>query len=265
MTISCVTRFAPSPTGRLHLGHAWSALQARDFARAAGGRFLLRIEDIDLGRCRPDYVDGIFEDLAWLGLQWDGPVIRQSERLPLYQAALHRLIDKGLAYRCWCTRSEIAAASASAPHDDKAPVYPGTCRGRRAPNVSQAYCWRLDSEKAGVALPQGDVVIARKDLPTSYHLSVVVDDADQGVTDVVRGLDLLDAVPVHHLLQSLLGISSPRYHHHQLLAGDDGTRLAKRKHSPSIASLRAQGVDPHELIDAMRHGRFPVGFALIGG
>jgi glutamyl-Q tRNA(Asp) synthetase len=261
MNTKCISRFAPSPTGRLHLGHAWSALQAHDLARAAGGQFLLRIEDIDTGRCRPEFVDGIKEDLNWLGLNWDGPVMIQSERFDVYRAALQTLIDQGLVYRCWCTRAEIAA-SAGAPQGDEGPIYPGACKGRAPPSNDRAYCWRLDTEKAGF-LPQGDVVLARKDTPTSYHLSVTSDDAAQGVTDVVRGNDLREATHVHHLLQSLLGLPTPRYHHHALLAGPDGERLAKRHIAPTIQSLRKSGSDPLQLIDGMRRGRFPFGFTLM--
>jgi glutamyl-Q tRNA(Asp) synthetase len=261
MTQNLVTRFAPSPTGRLHLGHAWSAVQAHDLARAEGGQFLLRIEDIDQGRCKEEFVSGIEEDLRWLGLHWDGAVIRQSERMTQYQAALDRLIAGGQVYRCWCTRTEITAASASAPQGEGGPIYPGTCRGRSDPGDGRSFCWRLNS--ADVASQQGDVVIARKDMPTSYHLSVVIDDAAQGITDVVRGVDLLSAQPVHLLLQKLLGLPTPRYRHHKLLGDAAGERLAKRKQSPSIASLREGGADPVGLIDDMRAGRFPLGFALI--
>jgi glutamyl-Q tRNA(Asp) synthetase len=261
MNTKCISRFAPSPTGRLHLGHAWSALQAHDLARAAGGQFLLRIEDIDTGRCRPEFVDGIKEDLDWLGLEWDGSVMIQSERFDVYRAALQRLIDQELVYRCWCTRAEIAA-SAGAPQGDEGPIYPGTCKGRAYPEDGRAYCWRLDTQKAGT-LPQGDVVLARKDTPTSYHLSVTIDDAAQGITDVVRGTDLLEATQVHRLLQSLLDLPTPRYHHHALLAGPDRARLAKRHKAPTIQSLRESGSDPLRLIDGMRARRFPFGFTLM--
>jgi glutamyl-Q tRNA(Asp) synthetase len=266
-----ITRFAPSPTGRLHLGHAWSALQAHDMARAAGGQFLLRIEDIDTGRCREEFVSGIEDDLRWLGLTWDGPILRQSERIAKYRAALDQLIEAGLAYRCWCTRTEIAALSASAPQGEAGPIYPGTCRPAQGaserdcanPGDGRSFCWRLDAERAGGSLSQGDVVIARKNMPTSYHLSVVIDDATQGVTDVVRGVDLKSALPVHRLLRHLLGLPEPRTHHHLLLGSADGERLAKRKLSPTISSLRGEGLDPVRLIDGMRGGRFPLGFALM--
>lgn len=263
MITKCISRFAPSPTGRLHLGHAWSALQAHDLAHAAGGEFLLRIEDIDTGRCRAEFVAGIFDDLRWLGLEWEGPVMVQSERFDVYRAALDQLIDRELVYRCWCTRSEIAA-SAGAPQGDEGPVYPGTCKGRTDPGGGRSYCWRLDREKAGAPLlPQGDVVLARKDMPSSYHLSVTLDDAAQGVTDVVRGSDLSEATHVHRLLQAILDLPTPCYHHHALLAGPDGERLAKRHNAPTIKSLREAGTDPLRLIDGMRHGRFPFGFALM--
>ncbi|KQT33339.1 glutamyl-Q tRNA(Asp) synthetase [Sphingomonas sp. Leaf412] len=250
------TRFAPSPTGRLHMGHAYSAILAHDFARARGGRFLLRIEDIDGTRSRAEHVATIRDDLSWLGLTWDGPVVFQSQRLPLYQAALDRLRDMRLLYRCYCTRAEIAEA-ASAPHGAVA-VYPGTCRG--APVRDAPFCWRIDMAAAvaragplawtdhGVpvaAIPaaQGDVVLARKDAPASYHLAVTVDDAAQGVTDVVRGVDLFEATHVHRLLQALLVLPVPGWHHHALLTGADGERLAKRNGAPTLAAMRAAGVD----------------------
>jgi glutamyl-Q tRNA(Asp) synthetase len=270
MRQNIVSRFAPSPTGRLHLGHAWSAMKAHDLARADGGQFLLRIEDIDQGRCRAEFVEGIFEDLRWLGLHWDGDILFQSARTAQYAAALVRLDELKLIYRCWCTRSEIAA---SAPQGEAQSPYPGTCRGRAAGTGNAPFCWRLDMEKAvrsiGAALgdanplPQGDVIIARKDAATSYHLAVTVDDATQRVTDVVRGNDLLEATHIHRLLQAVLGLPTPRYHHHPLIGGEDGERLAKRKQSPSIAALRSAGVEPLRLIDGMRCGVFPVGFGLI--
>ncbi|MDQ4087992.1 MAG: tRNA glutamyl-Q(34) synthetase GluQRS, partial [Pseudomonadota bacterium] len=211
-----VTRFAPSPTGRLHLGHAYSALLAHDFARQRGGTFLLRIEDIDRSRSRAEFVDAILEDLLWLGLQWDGEIVYQSERLDLYAAALERLKARGLVYPCFCTRSAIAAeiaASASAPHGPDGPLYPGTCRGLPAPDLSRPHAWRLDMAAAVAeagplewadvaeevkAEPEafGDVVLARKDAPASYHLAVTADDADQGVTDIVRGRDLFASTHV---------------------------------------------------------------------
>ncbi|WP_165323529.1 tRNA glutamyl-Q(34) synthetase GluQRS [Rhizorhabdus phycosphaerae] len=274
-----ISRFAPSPTGRLHLGHAYSAMRAHDLARAGGGLFLLRIEDIDPGRCRPEHVAGIIEDLHWLGLDWDAPPLFQSARLPLYAAALDRLKAMDLVYPCFCTRSQIAAevaASAGAPHGPDGPLYPGTCRlleaGKRDERIAagEQHCWRLDAGRsialtgplewhdadAGrvVARPEvhGDVVLARKDAPTSYHLAVTVDDADQGVTDIVRGRDLFEATHVHRLLQALLGLPTPRYHHHGLLTDADGNRLAKRAGSPSLASMREDGTDPATILAQLR-------------
>lgn len=285
--ISTVTRFAPSPTGRLHLGHAYSAVLAHDYARAHGGSFLLRIEDIDPGRSRPEHVDGIIEDIEWLALMPDGEILYQSERLPTYAEALDSLKARGLVYPCFCTRSAIAAeisASVAAPHGPDGPLYPGTCRSRpeeeRARRmVDEPHAWRLDVTKAKrlmgalewseghervEATPElfGDVVLARKDAPTSYHLAVTVDDAAQEVTDVVRGRDLYAATHVHRLLQALLGLSTPVYRHHPLLAGADGQRLAKRNGAPTIASLRAEGVDPLKLADGLRTGRLPYGYSL---
>ncbi|PZU11569.1 tRNA glutamyl-Q(34) synthetase GluQRS [Sphingomonas sp.] len=270
-----ISRFAPSPTGRLHPGHAFSAVRAHDLARAAGGRFLLRIEDIDPGRSREAFVSGIEEDLRWLGLAWDGPVLRQSERLDLYAGALERLKAAGLVYPCFCTRAEIAG-SVAAPHG-ATPVYPGTCRGRPVdPAELQArpHGWRLDMARALAALSpgerglfwhdatagrvmatpaiHGDVVLARKDAPTSYHLAVTIDDAAQGVTDVVRGMDLFEATHVHRLLQALLELPTPAYHHHPLLTGPDGRRLAKRDGAKSLAELRAEGADPQALLAMLR-------------
>jgi glutamyl-Q tRNA(Asp) synthetase len=303
-----VSRFAPSPTGRLHLGHAWSALLAHDFARERGGRFLLRIEDIDPGRARPEHVTGIFEDLEWLGLTWEGEPVFQSRRLPLYEEALERLKAMGLVYPCFCTRSAIAveiAASASAPHGPDGPLYPGTCRrlsaGEREARIdAEPHAWRLDVEKvlsllSGesrspvaaselgpgfrrgalswndngreiIAQPEafGDVVLARKDAPTSYHLAVTVDDAAQSVTDVVRGRDLFAATHVHRLLQALLGLPTPGYHHHPLLVDAEGRRLAKRHGAPTLQSLRAAGANPVELVATLRAGRLPAGYSSAG-
>jgi glutamyl-Q tRNA(Asp) synthetase len=283
-----VSRFAPSPTGRLHLGHAWSAVRSHDLARRAGGRFLLRIEDIDPGRSRPEHIVGIIEDLEWLGLFWDEQPLLQSQRLPIYQAALDRLKARGLVYPCFCTRAEIAAeiaASASAPHGPDGPLYPGICRGLNAAEreercATEPHAWRLDSARAiaaagplswydqgarrVVAEPEihGDVVLARKDAPTSYHLAVTVDDAAQGVTDVVRGEDLFAATHIHRLLQALLGLQPPRYHHHAVLTGPDGRRLSKRTGAPTIASMRNAGMDPKTLLAELRKGEHPIGFAM---
>jgi glutamyl-Q tRNA(Asp) synthetase len=274
------TRFAPSPTGRLHPGHAFSAIKAHDFARERDGAFLLRVEDIDGTRSRAEHVETILRDLAWLGLTWDGPVVFQSERLALYEAALDRLRAMGLLYPCFCTRADIAA-SLTAPHGPDGPVYPGTCRSLAAPDLSRPHCWRLDVAKALRAIPgdltfddnrhgtiaadpaaHGDVVLARKDAPASYHLAVTIDDAAQGISDVVRGEDLLPATHIHRLLQALLGLPVPRYHHHALLAGPDGQRLAKRHGAPTLAALRESGVDGRTFADALRRGELPVGFGV---
>jgi glutamyl-Q tRNA(Asp) synthetase len=264
------TRFAPSPTGRLHLGHAASATRAHDFARAAGGRFLLRIEDIDATRSRPEHVEAILADLAWLGLTWDEPVAFQSQRLVCYAAALDRLKTLGLVYRCSCTRADIVAASLSAPHGPE-PIYPGTCRGGGA-RPDAAHCWRIDMARAVArtgplawadatagtvaceALIQGDVVLARKDAPASYHLAVTIDDAAQGVTDVVRGVDLFAATHIHRVLQALLGLPTPRYHHHPLLVGADGARLAKRDGAPTLTAMRERGEDGRAVAERLRKG-----------
>ncbi len=282
-----VTRFAPSPTGRLHLGHAYSALLAHDFARDRGGTFLLRIEDIDPGRCRTEYIDGIIEDVEWLGMMPDGEILYQSERLPLYAEALERLKAKGLVYPCFCTRSAIAAeiaASAAAPHGPDGPIYPGTCRrlseverdGRAA---SEPHAWRLDMANAVTqagplwwqdgdrqvrAEPEqfGDVVLARKDAPTSYHLAVTLDDAAQDVTDVVRGRDLYAATHVHRLLQALLDLPTPHYHHHPLLLDAEGRRLAKRNGAPTVKGMREAGADPEKLAADLRMAQLPGGYSV---
>ena len=271
-----VTRFAPSPSGLLHLGHAHAALFA---ARAAGGgRFLLRIEDIDRGRCRPAFEAAILEDLAWLELTWEEPPVRQSARLPAYAEALERLRRLGLVYPCFCTRKEIQAEIAragQAPQGPEGPLYPGTCRGLSPPERSariaegRPYALRLEVAKAvaaagpltwrehgrglaGAEVPAdtaclGDLVLARKDVPTSYHLAVVVDDAAQGVTLVTRGEDLAPATHVHRLLQALLGLAVPAWHHHGLLTDGAGRRLAKRDDSRSIRALRKAGKSPAEV------------------
>jgi glutamyl-Q tRNA(Asp) synthetase len=280
-----VTRFAPSPTGRLHLGHAYAAIRAHDFARAHNGRFLLRIEDIDGTRSREEYIAGIIEDLGWLGLTWDGPVVRQSARLALYEAALARLRGDGLLYPCFCTRADIAASATAPHHGPDGLVYPGTCRGL-APETACAriaagkpHAWRLAMNAAAaragplgwtdraagpqVAEPRafGDVVLARKDAPASYHLAVTIDDAAQEVTDVVRGVDLMRATDIHRLLQALLALPTPTYFHHPLLLGPDGTRLAKRNGAPALADLRDAGEDGRALATSLREGRLPIGFA----
>jgi len=282
-----VTRFAPSPTGRLHLGHAFSAIQAHDFARERGGRFLLRIEDIDGTRSRTEHVDAILADLAWLGLSWDDAVSFQSQRLDLYRAALDRLKARGLVYPCFCTRADVAreiAAAGSAPHGPDGPIYPGICRAlsesERAARLAEPHAWRLDMAKATarhdgkliwlddlagsqIADPAafGDVVLARKDAPSSYHLAVTVDDAAQGVTHVVRGTDLFAATHVHRLLQALLDLPTPVYRHHRLLTDAAGKRLAKRHGAPTLEALRSSGVDGPALADDLRAGRLPSGFS----
>jgi glutamyl-Q tRNA(Asp) synthetase len=271
------SRFAPSPTGQLHLGHAYSAALARE----AGERFLLRIEDLDRTRSRPEFIAGIEEDLRWLGLRWDGEPLVQSRRSAVYADALQQLRDDGLVYPCFCTRSDIAAAL-SAPHGHSA-HYPGTCRGlpddaeRRA---SMPHSWRLDSAKAlaRVGLPTwtefdgetfaasaGDIddeILARKDAPASYHLACVADDAASGVTLVVRAMDLRPSTPVQRLLQMLLGLSEPTYLHHKLVMHDDGRRLAKRDKAPTLAALRKAGMSGPALARDLIHGRLPGGFRL---
>ena len=276
--MTVVTRFAPSPTGDLHLGHAYSARFARDRATATGGRFLIRIEDIDPSRCRGEYIQRNLDDLAWLGLGPDEPPLRQSQRMALYRHTLDRLAGLGVLYPCFCSRAriraEIAAAGAApqAAADGTLP-YPGTCRGL-APERSGAmiasgsgYALRLDVGRALAitgpltwtdrgageqpADPQrlGDVVVARKEMPTSYHLSVVVDDAAQGVSLITRGRDLGDATAVHRQLYALLGLPVPEREHHPLCLDVDGRRLAKRSGAPSLRALRAAGFTPAEVLE----------------
>jgi glutamyl-Q tRNA(Asp) synthetase len=269
-----VTRFAPSPTGHLHLGHAHSALLAWRRARESGGRFLLRLEDIDATRCRADYADSVLADLAWLGLDWDGAVRRQSAHFADYRAALDDLAARGFVYPCFCTRAAIQAEVAragSAPHGPEGPLYPGTCRGlaaaRRAARIAagEPYALRLDVARAVAAAgtlswideqegavradpaSHGDVVLARKDVPTSYHLAVTLDDALQGVTLVTRGEDLFTATHIHRLLQALLDLPVPRYLHHRLLTDASGRRYAKRDRALTIAALRDAGRRPEEV------------------
>ncbi len=269
------TRFAPSPTGHLHLGHAHAALTAWHAARDAGGRFLLRIEDIDPVRCRAEFMPALIEDLAWLGLDWDGVPRVQSAHLGEYRATLGALAARGLLYPCFCTRAEIArevAGAAAAPHGpDGAPLYPGTCR-RLDPAVRRAriaagepHAWRLDMARAlaGLVAPLvfeeagqgmivcdpgrfGDVVLGRKDIPASYHLCVTQDDARQVVTLVTRGADLLPATDLQVLLQALMGWETPRYAHHALLRDAAGRRLAKRDGAATLRALRDSGVTPSE-------------------
>ena len=271
-----VTRFAPSPTGLLHLGHAYSA--ALGASLAGEGGFLLRIEDLDQGRSRPDYVTAIDEDLAWLGLDPAGQPLVQSQRTEFYQSALDQLRAANLAYACFCTRADIAAALA-APHGATA-HYPGTCRNvpdNPARRAAESHSWRLDSvaalartglpgwREAGrqfTATPPDfdDIILARKDAPAAYHLACVVDDAASGVTLVVRGADLRPATPVQRLLQILLGLPESAYHHHALVTHADGRRLAKREHAPTLAAMRAAGVDGRALAADLLAGRLPLGF-----
>lgn len=281
-------RFAPSPTGFLHLGHAYSALLAWRSAEESGGRLLLRIEDIDVSRCRPEYEDAIKEDLRWLGIAWDPLVLRQSDRMDCYAQALRNLEDRGLLYPCCCTRGEIEAAL-SAPQDGdgrRAKAYPGTCRPERGGprHPDRPICLRLHMERAietlggaeamaklgfeetggdgsgpcwtaldpaGLLRLHGDTALARKDVPTSYHLAVVVDDAAQGVTRVTRGMDLISMTPLHRLLQALLGLPTPVYRHHALVRDIDGRRLAKRDRSLTLRSLRQNGVTPRQVAEAL--------------
>lgn len=280
-----VFRFAPSPNGRLHLGHAYSALLNDALARRYNGRFLLRIEDIDITRCRPEYESAILEDLAWLGLDWEKPVRRQSEHFADYRAAFQALKGRGLVYPCFCSRKEMtetvlaleADSGRSWPRDpDGAPLYPGLCRDlpaeeaeRRIAN-GEPHAWRINREAARRHCPGphsftrfsldgdedtveadpwrwGDAVVVRKDVPTSYHLSVVVDDALQGVTHVVRGQDLEAATDLHVLLQKLLGLATPRYHHHGLILDPGGEKLAKSRKSEALHELRERGVTAAEI------------------
>ena len=268
--MTVVTRFAPSPTGRLHLGHAYSAMMAHDRARARGGRFVLRIEDIDRARCRDAFVDGIFEDLRWLALDWDGAPVIQSMRGDAHAAALAHLQALGTLYPCVCTRAEIAA-SASAPHGE-VPLYPGTCRQSPSreddPRPPRPVAWRLDTRHALRLAPGAsgvregdDIVVARKGSGVAYHLAVVVDDAAGGVTHVVRGIDLRAVTPVQNLLQRLLGLPTPDYHHHRLILGPDGRRLAKRDKGITLAELREAGTDAHALMNMLRAGVLPSGFS----
>lgn len=276
-----VTRFAPSPNGPLHLGHAFSAIIAHDLAQAGSGRFLLRIEDIDGGRSRPDLAPEFRADLAWLGLEWD-EVPAQSTRLASYAAAAERLRALDLLYPCRCTRAEIAAAATA--KGPEGPVYPGTCRGAVV-DPAGPVAWRLDvaealrrtgplrwidkvqGEQDARSDLAGDVVLVRKDAdtPASYHLAVTLDDAADGVTLVTRGMDLFPATNVHRLLQPLLGLPVPVWHHHPLLLDADGTKLAKRRGSRSLADRRRAGEDGRALAEALRDGRLPAGITLSKG
>jgi glutamyl-Q tRNA(Asp) synthetase len=276
---SPVTRFAPTPSGPLHVGHLLAALQARRVADELGGRCLLRIEDIDITRSRSrEWVELMYEDLAWLGLRFDGEVMVQSERFGVYAAVLDQLRSLGLLYPCFCTRSEIKAQIAEmgrAPHSSLGYLYPGTCR-QLPPDVvaerlarGDAHAWRIDMQRVQdligcpewedkyrgvqrcVPVEYGDVVLARKEMPASYHLAVVVDDAAQGVTHVTRGEDLFEATHIHRALQAVLGLPVPLYCHHELLKDNAGKRLAKRDGARSLASLRAAGYTPQAVIDSL--------------
>ncbi len=275
-----ITRFAPSPTGPLHLGHAYSAMLAHDMAKASGGRFLLRIEDIDQSRSRPAWEDQIYQDLTWLGVSWEQPVMRQSDRLDAYRATLDRMWNDGVLYACSCNRADIKAA-AFAPQEGVSLgpdgiIYPGTCRNLPNDHTSlpNEAALRLDwskipvgafeagqaffeetGEHAGrhvVSLDKlrkqvGDVVLSRRDMGTSYHLSVVLDDAEQGVTHVIRGADLFDATQIHVGLQQVMGLPTPVYHHHRLIRDENGKRLAKRDDARAIAKYRAEGATPADI------------------
>ncbi len=271
------TRFAPSPTGPLHLGHAYSTLLAYDLAQAAGGAFLLRIEDIDQSRSRPHWEAQIYEDLTWLGLNWPQPVMRQSDRLARYREALAALIGMGLVYPCKCKRTDIEAA-AGAPQEGvpqfgpDGRIYPGTCRNRSVSDAGAEDVLRLDMKKAieasellkftetgakysgthalnanNLLTAVGDIILVRRNMGSSYHLSVVVDDADQNITHVVRGEDLFSATQIHVLLQGLLGLPTPVYHHHRLIRDESGKRLAKRDDARAISLYREQGASPAEI------------------
>lgn len=271
-----VYRFAPSPNGYLHLGHAYSALLNFERAQQTGGRFLLRIEDIDLGRSRPHFEQAIYEDLAWLGLEWEEPVLRQSEHFSFYAEAIATLESRGLLYPCFCTRSERNLEVSELKDPDGAPLYSGKCRmlddASRAEKLNPqiAHVKRIDMKRVRDSLfstlvfeefgqestgrmiaaqPErwGDAVLARKDIPTSYHVSVVLDDARQNVTDIIRGADLLAATDLHLLLQALFDLPKPRYRHHDLILDSDGDKMAKSKGSKSLRDLRAEGVTPAEI------------------
>mgnify|MGYP003636896533 CR=1 FL=1 len=269
------TRFAPSPTGRLHKGHAYAALQAYHFAKERDGEFLLRIEDIDFNRCSSAHTDQILEDLQWLGIGWNEPVRIQSQHLDDYRRAAAELSERGLLYPCFCTRKDILREieqAGHAPHGSEGPVYPGTCRDlsedERAQRISanESHALRLDLEGAlnetgrdlkwedtlhgsQLARPEnlGDAIIIRKDIGTSYHLAVVVDDGIQNITDIVRGIDLFESTHLHCVLQKLLHLPAPTYHHHALLTDDQGRRLAKRDHSITLKSIRDSGITASQL------------------
>lgn len=269
-------RFAPSPNGLLHLGHAYSALLNYERAKREGGRFLLRIEDIDPLRSLTHYEDAIYEDLEWLGLEWETPVLRQSEHLSFYADAVRRLDEAGFLYPCFCSRAEIVRIAQGAQDPDGGPIYPGTCRNfsqdERMTRIAKGdrYVMRLKSEELKAFVPRdlcfdeyhegdkpqsilvsldlwGDAVIARKDVKTSYHLSVVMDDARQEVSDVIRGADLFASTSIHRILQWLLDLPSPRYRHHRLIRDDEGEKLAKSRGSRALRDLRDEGVTAIEI------------------
>lgn len=285
------TRFAPSPTGQLHLGHGYSALVAHDLAHALGGAFLLRIDDLDTGRVRGGFREAVDEDLAWLNLAPDATPVAQSQRIAAYSAALEKLKADGFAYPCFCTRSEVAA-SVAAPHGPEGAVYPGTCRSLPADRAmeriaaGESHAWRLDMHRAAaractangaaptwhdrdaglvacVPEPFGDVVLARRDGAFAYHLASTIDDAAMGISHVVRGADLFAATHVHRLLQALLDLPTPAYVHHRLIGDASGKRLAKRDDAASIASLRQGGVDPQRLVADLRRNVMPLGYRWI--
>jgi glutamyl-Q tRNA(Asp) synthetase len=275
------TRFAPSPNGALHLGHAYSALCAHDFARACGGQYRLRIEDIDGTRSRAGHIEAILADMDWLELRHDGDAQFQSANVARYVAALEKLKSLGLLYRCTCTRSDIATAlkSISVPHGPDGPHYPGTCRARNV-DEDAPHSWRIDMAKAAalagplgwtdlaagrqMADPMlfGDVVLWRKDAPASYHLAATVDDAADGISHVVRGKDLFAYTAIHRLLQALLDLPEPIYWHHPLLLDESGEKLAKSKSSPALSVRRLAGEDGKALIDNLREGTLPLGISL---
>ena len=273
-----ITRFAPSPTGLLHVGHAYSAIHAANMAKSTGGKFLLRIENIDQTRCKSEYEDAIFEDLAWLGLKWEDPVCRQSDRLELYKSALQKLVSQNVVYKCFCTRSEILNeinGIGHAPHlnikKKEVARYPGTCKRltfdeiNKNIKIGKPYAIRLNIQKAikfcpplfwqdlkkgkQLARPEifGDVMIARKDIPTSYHLSSTTDDHFQNINCITRGIDLFEATHIHRILQALLGYKTPIYEHHELIRDTKGARLSKRNKSLTLKSLRNAGESPRKI------------------
>jgi glutamyl-Q tRNA(Asp) synthetase len=275
------TRFAPSPNGHLHVGHAFSALCAHDFASMHQALFKLRIEDIDGTRSRLEHIDGVVADLSWLGLRWNGPTTMQSDNLVRYADALQHLNNLGVLYRCRCSRTDIAAALKSNPvlHGPDGPVYPGTCKHAQV-DESEPHCWRIDMEKAASITGAltwteidngtpwadfaqfGDVVLWRKDAPASYHLAATVDDAADGISHVVRGKDLFAYTAIHRLLQELLGLPEPVYWHHPLLLNGSGEKLAKSKSSPALSARRLAGESGPALIDNLRQAVLPLGISL---